>query len=230
MNKAYTQPKKDNILEVIKLESDSEDAQTIEKNKCSEIQNQKPEIINLDENVENPKSNSQSSISTSASRGNLPLNKPNIQVKNDNNNSSLLTISQRTKKILDRINEKNKKAKLLNQFNQLNPNKENENNEDKNVFIGKKTRSKEPNSADKKIKEKKIKLSTKTKEAFSLSFFNTSFNFFILIPFPFLESQSLKIKSAKYPPKSSLTASTTNLFFILINLFILNLLISKISL
>ena len=164
MNKAYTQPKKENILEVIKLESDSEDAQTIEKNKCSEIQNQKPEIINLDENVENPKSNSQSSISTSASRGNLPLNKPNIQVKNDNNNSSLLTISQRTKKILDRINEKNKKAKLLNQFNQLNPNKENENNVDKNVFIGKKTRSKEPNSADKKIKEKKIKLSTKTKE------------------------------------------------------------------
>lgn len=164
MNKAYTQPKKGNILEVIKLESDSEDAQTIEKNKCSEIQNQKPEIINLDENVENPKSNSQSSISTSASRGNLPLNKPNIQVKNDNNNSSLLTISQRTKKILDRINEKNKKAKLLNQFNQLNPNKENENNVDKNVFIGKKTRSKEPNSADKKIKEKKIKLSTKTKE------------------------------------------------------------------
>jgi hypothetical protein len=65
---------------------------------------------------------------------------------------------------LDRINEKNKKAKLLNQLNQLNPNKENENNVDKNVFIGKKTRSKEPNSADKKIKEKKIKLSTKTKE------------------------------------------------------------------
>ena len=164
MNKAYTQPKKGNILEVIKLESDSEDTQTIEKNKCSEIQNQKPEIINLDENVENPKSNSQSSISTSASRGNLPLNKPNIQVKNDNYNSSLLTISQRTKKILDRINEKNKKAKLLNHLNQLNPNKENENNVDKNVFIGKKTRSKEPNSADKKIKEKKIKLSTKTKE------------------------------------------------------------------
>ena len=108
MNKAYTQPKKENILEVIKLESDSEDAQTIEKNKCSEIQSQKPEIINLDENVENPKSNSQSSISTSASRGNLPLNKPNIQVKNDNNNSSLLTISQRTKKIF--LNLKNQKS------------------------------------------------------------------------------------------------------------------------
>ena len=165
MNKAYTQPKKGNILEVIKLESDSEDAQTIEKNKCSEIQNQKPEIINLDENVENPKSNSQSSISTSASRGNLPLNKPNIQVKNDNNNSSLLTISQRTKKILDRINEKNKKAKLLNHLNQLNPNKENENNVDKNVFIGKKTRSKEPNSADKKIKEKKNKIKYKNQRS-----------------------------------------------------------------
>ena len=161
MNKAYTQPGKDNIMEIIKLESDSEDAQTVEKNRNSEIQNQKQEIINLDENVENTKSNSQSSISTSASRGNLPLNKPNIQVKNESNNSSLFTISQRTKRILERINEKNKKAKLLNQFNQ---NKENENNIDKNVFIGRKTRSKEPNSADKKVKEKKIKLSMKTKE------------------------------------------------------------------
>ena len=161
MNKAYTQPGKDNIIEIIKLESDSEDAQTVEKNRNSEIQNQKQEIINLDENVENTKSNSQSSISTSASRGNLPLNKPNIQVKNESNNSSLFTISQRTKRILERINEKNKKAKLLNQFNQ---NKENENNIDKNVFIGRKTRSKEPNSADKKVKEKKIKLSMKTKE------------------------------------------------------------------
>jgi hypothetical protein len=161
MNKAYTQPGKDNIMEIIKLESDSEDAQTVEKNTNSEIQNQKQEIINLDENVENTKSNSQSSISTSASRGNLPLNKPNIQVKNESNNSSLFTISQRTKRILERINEKNKKAKLLNQFNQ---NKENENNIDKNVFIGRKTRSKEPNSADKKVKEKKIKLSMKTKE------------------------------------------------------------------
>ena len=153
MNKAYTQPGKDNIMEIIKLESDSEDAQTVEKNRNSEIQNQKQEIINLDENVENTKSNSQSSISTSASRGNLPLNKPNIQVKNESNNSSLFTISQRTKRILERINEKNKKAKLLNQFNQ---NKENENNIDKNVFIGRKTRSKEPNSADKKVKEKKL--------------------------------------------------------------------------
>ena len=161
MNKAYTQQGKDNIMEIIKLESDSEDAQTVEKNRNSEIQNQKQEIINLDENVENTKSNSQSSISTSASRGNLPLNKPNIQVKNESNNSSLFTISQRTKRILERINEKNKKAKLLNQFNQ---NKENENNIDKNVFIGRKTRSKEPNSADKKVKEKKIKLSMKTKE------------------------------------------------------------------
>ena len=161
MNKAYTQPGKENIMEIIKLESDSEDAQTVEKNRNSEIQNQKQEIINLDENVENTKSNSQSSISTSASRGNLPLNKPNIQVKNESNNSSLFTISQRTKRILERINEKNKKAKLLNQFNQ---NKENENNIDKNVFIGRKTRSKEPNSADKKVKEKKIKLSMKTKE------------------------------------------------------------------
>ena len=161
MNKAYTQPGKDNIMEIIKLESDSEDAQTVEKNRNSEIQNQKQEIINLDGNVENTKSNSQSSISTSASRGNLPLNKPNIQVKNESNNSSLFTISQRTKRILERINEKNKKAKLLNQFNQ---NKENENNIDKNVFIGRKTRSKEPNSADKKVKEKKIKLSMKTKE------------------------------------------------------------------
>ena len=161
MNKAYTQPGKDNIMEIIKLESDSEDAQTVEKNRNSEIQNQKQEIINLDENVENTKSNSQSSISTSASRGNLPLNKPNIQIKNESNNSSLFTISQRTKRILERINEKNKKAKLLNQFNQ---NKENENNIDKNVFIGRKTRSKEPNSADKKVKEKKIKLSMKTKE------------------------------------------------------------------
>ena len=161
MNKAYTQPGKDNIMEIIKLESDSEDAQTVEKNRNSEIQNQKQEIINLDENVENTKSNSQSSISTSVSRGNLPLNKPNIQVKNESNNSSLFTISQRTKRILERINEKNKKAKLLNQFNQ---NKENENNIDKNVFIGRKTRSKEPNSADKKVKEKKIKLSMKTKE------------------------------------------------------------------
>ena len=161
MNKAYTQPGKDNIMEIIKLESDSEDAQTVEKNRNSEIQNQKQEIINLDENVENTKSNSQSSISTSASRGNLPLNKPNIQVKNESNNSSLFTISQRTKRILERINEKNKKAKLLNQFNQ---NKENEINIDKNVFIGRKTRSKEPNSADKKVKEKKIKLSMKTKE------------------------------------------------------------------
>ena len=47
MNKAYTQPGKDNIMEIIKLESDSEDAQTVEKNRNSEIQNQKQEIINL---------------------------------------------------------------------------------------------------------------------------------------------------------------------------------------
>ena len=83
-------------MEIIRLESDSEDTPIIGKDKnirlnqsnqnFDESQNQNQEIINLDENVENPKSNSQSSISTSASRGNLPLNKPNIQVKNDNNN------------------------------------------------------------------------------------------------------------------------------------------------
>ena len=64
----------------------------------------------------------------------------------------------------------------------------------------------------------------------SLSFSKTSFNFLISIPFSGFESHSLKIKSARYPPRSSLTVSTTYLFFILINRLMLNLLISKISL
>ena len=36
MNKTYTQPGKEGIMEIIKLESDSEDAQTVEKNRNSE--------------------------------------------------------------------------------------------------------------------------------------------------------------------------------------------------
>ena len=146
-------------MEIIKLESDSEDAQTVEKNKNSEIQNQKQEVINLDENVENIKSNSQSSISTSTSHGNLVMNKINISSKVENKNPNLLSISKRTKGILDKINEKNRKAKLLGKLI-----KDNENNLDKNRFIGKKTRNTETNSLDQKFKEKKLKLSKKTKE------------------------------------------------------------------
>ena len=156
-------------MEIIRLESDSEDTPTIGKDhniklnhsnqNFDESQNQNQEIINLDENVENIKSNSQSSISTSTSHGNLVMNKINISTKVENKNPNLLNISKRTKGILDKINEKNRKAKLLGKLI-----KENENNLDKNRFIGKKTRNTEANSLDQKFKEKKLKLSKKTKE------------------------------------------------------------------
>ena len=156
-------------MEIIRLESDSEDTPTIGKDQniklnqsnqnFDESQNQNQEIINLDENVENIKSNSQSSISTSTSHGNLVMNRINISTKVENKNPNLLNISKRTKGILDKINEKNRKAKLLGKLI-----KENENNLDKNRFIGKKTRNTEANSLDQKFKEKKLKLSKKTKE------------------------------------------------------------------
>ena len=157
---------KNNQMEIIRLESDSEDNPTLSKNtdikyddSNNGIQNQKPEVINLDENVENIKSNSQSSISTSTSHGNLVINKPNIPQKVESKNSYLLTLSQRTKGVLERIKEKNKKAKLLGKLN-----KNKNDTLDTNKFIGKKTRNNESNSSDQKPKEKKIKLSKKTKE------------------------------------------------------------------
>ena len=162
MKKANTQTflsQSNNKMEIIKLESDSEDSQTIGKYKNNEIQDQKPEIINLEENVDNQKSNSQSSNSTSASRVNIPLNKPIVPNKVISQNSSMFNISQRTKKILDKINEKNKKVKMQYKFP-----KENQNNLDKNKFIGKKTKSLSSNNINKKGKEKKMKLSLKTKE------------------------------------------------------------------
>ena len=162
MKKANTQTflsQSNNKMEIIKLESDSEDSQTIGKYKNNEIQDQKPEIINLEENVDNQKSNSQSSNSTSASRANIPLNKPILPNKVISQNSSMFNISQRTKKILDKINEKNKKVKMQYKFP-----KENQNNLDKNKFIGKKTKSLSSNNINKKGKEKKMKLSMKTKE------------------------------------------------------------------
>ena len=162
MKKANTQTflsQSNNKMEIIKLESDSEDSQTIGKYKNNEIQDQKPEIINLEENVDNQKSNSQSSNSTSASRVNIPLNKPILPNKVISQNSSMFNISQRTKKILDKINEKNKKVKMQYKFT-----KENQNNLDKNKFIGKKTKSLSSNNINKKGKEKKMKLSMKTKE------------------------------------------------------------------
>ena len=163
-------PGNNSNMEVIRLESDSEDTPTLGKDKniklnCSkeknfdESQNLNQEIINLDENVENIKSNSQSSISTSTSHGNLVMNKINISSKVENKNPNLLSISKRTKGILDKINEKNRKAKLLGKLI-----KDNDNNLDKNKFIGKKTRNTEANSLDQKFKEKKLKLSKKTKE------------------------------------------------------------------
>ena len=87
------------------------------------------------------------------------MNKINISSKVENKNPNLLSISKRTKGILDKINEKNRKAKLLGKLI-----KDNENNLDKNRFIGKKTRNTEANSLDQKFKEKKLKLSKKTKE------------------------------------------------------------------
>lgn len=153
MKKINTQSvQKNNELEIIRLESDSEDTPT----KLKKVQNEKQETINLDENVENIKSNSQSSISTSTSHGNLVINK---NPKLENNNSTLLNISQRTKNVLERIKEKNKKAKLLNKLT-----KNSEDNSDKNRFIGKKTRNTESNSQNQKSKEVKLKLSKKTKE------------------------------------------------------------------
>ena len=163
-------PGNNSNMEIIRLESDSEDTPTLGKDKniklsCSKEKNfgksqdLNQEIINLDENVENIKSNSQSSISTSTSHGNLVMNKINISSKVENKNPNLLSISKRTKGILDKINEKNRKAKLLGKLI-----KDNENNLDKNRFIGKKTRNTETNSLDQKFKEKKLKLSKKTKE------------------------------------------------------------------
>ena len=163
-------PGNNSNMEIIRLESDSEDTPTLGKDKNIKLnyskeknfgksQDLNQEIINLDENVENIKSNSQSSISTSTSHGNLVMNKINISSKVENKNPNLLSISKRTKGILDKINEKNRKAKLLGKLI-----KDNENNLDKNRFIGKKTRNTETNSLDQKFKEKKLKLSKKTKE------------------------------------------------------------------
>ena len=153
--------------QIIRLESDSEDMPTIGKNKNSiskekileDSPNQIQEIINLEENVDNLKSNSQSSISTSTSHGNLVLNRVNNSEKIENKNSSMFSISKRTKGILERVIENNKKAKLLEKMA-----KEKENNLDKNRFIGKKIRNNDSNSLDPKAKEKKLKLSKKTKE------------------------------------------------------------------
>ena len=159
--------KKNSKMEIIRLESDSEDTATIGKNKNSnskekifeQTPNQIQEIINLEENVDNLKSNSQSSISTSTSHGNLVLNRVNNSAKIERENSSMFDISKRTKGILERIIENNKKAKLLEKMA-----KEKENNLDKNRFIGKKVRNNDSNSFDPKSKEKKLKLSKKTKE------------------------------------------------------------------
>ena len=153
--------------QIIRLESDSEDMPTVGKNKNSiskekileDSPNQIQEIINLEENIDNLKSNSQSSISTSTSHGNLVLNGVNNSAKIENKNSSMFSISKRTKGILERVIENNKKAKLLEKMA-----KEKENNLDKNRFIGKKIRNNDSNSLEPKPKEKKLKLSKKTKE------------------------------------------------------------------
>ena len=136
--------KKKQKTQIIRLESDSEDIPTVGKNKNSiskekileDSPNQIQEIINLEENIDNLKSNSQSSISTSTSHGNLVLNGVNNSVKIENKNSSMFSISKRTKGILERVIENNKKAKLLEKMA-----KEKENNLDKNRFIGKKIRN-----------------------------------------------------------------------------------------
>ena len=159
--------KKKQKTQIIRLESDSEDIPTVGKNKNSiskekileDSPNQIQEIINLEENVDNLKSNSQSSISTSTSHGNLVLNGVNNSAKIENKNSSMFSISKRTKGILERVIENNKKAKLLEKMA-----KEKENNLDKNRFIGKKIRNNDSNSLEPKAKEKKLKLSKKTKE------------------------------------------------------------------
>ena len=159
--------KKKPKTQIIRLESDSEDMPTVGKNKNSiskekileDSPNQIQEIINLEENVDNLKSNSQSSISTSTSHGNLVLNRVNNSEKIENKNSSMFSISKRTKGILERVIENNKKAKLLEKMA-----KEKENNLDKNIFIGKKIRNNDSNSLEPKPKEKKLKLSKKTKE------------------------------------------------------------------
>ena len=159
--------KKKQKTQIIRLESDSEDIPTVGKNKNSiskekileDSPNQIQEIINLEENIDNLKSNSQSSISTSTSHGNLVLNGVNNSAKIENKNSSMFSISKRTKGILERVIENNKKAKLLEKMA-----KEKENNLDKNRFIGKKIRNNDSNSLEPKAKEKKLKLSKKTKE------------------------------------------------------------------
>jgi len=159
--------KKKPKTQIIRLESDSEDIPTVGKNKNSiskekileDSSNQIQEIINLEENIDNLKSNSQSSISTSTSHGNLVLNGVNNSAKIENKNSSMFSISKRTKGILERVIENNKKAKLLEKMA-----KEKENNLDKNRFIGKKIRNNDSNSLEPKAKEKKLKLSKKTKE------------------------------------------------------------------
>ena len=159
--------KKKPKTQIIRLESDSEDIPTVGKNKNSiskekileDSPNQIQEIINLEENIDNLKSNSQSSISTSTSHGNLVLNGVNNSAKIENKNSSMFSISKRTKGIFERVIENNKKAKLLEKMA-----KEKENNLDKNRFIGKKIRNNDSNSLEPKAKEKKLKLSKKTKE------------------------------------------------------------------
>lgn len=147
-------------IETIKIESDSEDNPTIGKNipyKFEEDSNQVQEIIDIEETVENLKSGSQSSISTSASRNNLNSKDNNFQDKGEVKNT-MFNISQRTKRILDKINEKNKKAKLKNELNN-----ENDNNLNKIKFIGKKIKNSGIN-INKKSKARPIKLSMKTKE------------------------------------------------------------------
>ena len=153
-----------NKIETIKIESDSEDIAIIEEKNQNHPQdkneeddsNQIQEVIDIEETVDNLKSGSQSSISTSASRNNLNNKEIILSPKKEGN--SLFNISQRTKRILDKINEKNKKAKLKNELN-----KEIDDNLNKNKFIGKKTKNITSN-INKKSKARPIKLSMKTKE------------------------------------------------------------------
>ena len=196
----FKEKKQNNRIVKIKIDSDSEDNQSIKEKEpleSNDISNTPPDFeekekksktgnINLDENKENIKSSSQSSISTSISQSNNSTNSKNFPARpkksdifsqknenylNDQNSeeNDLFNISSGTKKILEKIREKRRKAKneSKNDLNNINYSYYDVNSKkDVKKFIGKKTKSYEPNNnAETKNKGESIKLSERTQEA-----------------------------------------------------------------
>ena len=201
----FKEKKPKNIRKIkIKIESDTEENENIYSKESIEFDDSKdnhPDFsknekqiktvnIDLDENKENIKSSSQSSISTSASQSNNSSNSKNFPAptinfkknlkfsKNNENNTSekkeehydLFNVSLGTKKIIEKIREKRKKAKkeernmVCNITNYTYP--DNIGNKEVIKFVGKKTKSFDLNNNREILnKVESMKLSERTQEA-----------------------------------------------------------------